>query len=109
MVTVVVIINTLISLMLFYITWRVWKLKQRLVRIADRLVVAERKTHAILDRKPEAIYKGQRNIQNLRQRSLLLQLQIQQVRQIFNLLFVGAQVWRNHFWRLQLKSWKKRE
>ncbi|MDF5713939.1 MAG: hypothetical protein PUP93_08605 [Rhizonema sp. NSF051] len=109
MVTVVVIINTLISLMLFYITWRVWKLKQRLVRIADRLVIAEHKTHAILDRKPEAIYKGQRNIQNLRQRSLLLQLQIQQARQIFNLLLVGAQVWRNHFWRLQSKSWKKRE
>lgn len=99
MVTVVVIINTLISLILFYITWRVWKLKQRLGRIADRLIVAERRTHAVLDRKPEAIYQGQQNIHNLRQRYLLLQLQLQQARQIFNLLFVGAQVWRNHFWR----------
>ena len=64
MVTVVVIINMLMSLMLFYVAWRVWQLKRRLVKIADTLTAAERSTHAVLHRAPNAIYKSQQNVQS---------------------------------------------
>ncbi len=104
MVTVVVIINMLISLMLFYVAWRVWQLKRRLVKIADTLTAAERSTHAVLHRAPNAIYKGQQNVHNLRQTNQALEQQIQQVRQIFRLLIFGQQVWLRYFQKFRSKS-----
>jgi len=97
MVTVVVILNTLISLMLFYVAWRVWKLKQQLGNIADRLTNYERCSHAVLYAAPEKIYTAQQNIYNLRQGTQRLEMQIQQVRQIVSLFFLLRQLWRRSF------------
>ncbi|MBH8553310.1 hypothetical protein I8751_13185 [Nostocaceae cyanobacterium CENA357] len=93
MVMIVVVINTLISLILFYVAWRVWKLKQLIRQIANKLTVYERNTYAALYNAPENIYIGQRNIHNLRQGNQGLQVKIQQVRQIVGLLFLGRRVW----------------
>ncbi|MDF2388165.1 hypothetical protein JMG10_42475 [Nostoc ellipsosporum NOK] len=93
MVTVVVVINILISLILLYVAWRVWQLKQKLAFIADRLTVYERNTHAVLSNAPKNIYTGQQNLHNLRQGNQGLQVQIQQVRQIVSLLFLGKRFW----------------
>ncbi len=101
MVIVVVIINMLISLMLFYLAWRVWQFKRRLVKIAAILTAADRSTHAVLNRAPNAIYQGQQNVHNLGQTQQALELQIQQVRQIFSLLMVGQQVWLRYFQKLR--------
>jgi hypothetical protein len=97
MVTLVVIINTLISLLLLYVAWRVWKLKQLLGIVADRLAAYERCSHALLYVAPETISTAQQNIYNLRQRNQRLEVQIQQVRQIVSLLLLGRQVWRRSF------------
>lgn len=97
MVSLVVIINTLISLVLLYVARRVWLVKQRLTRLADRLTAAERRTHAILDKAPDNISRRQQNIHNLRQGNGSIQVQIQQVRQIFSLLLVGQQIQRRYF------------
>lgn len=97
MVTIVVVINTLISLMLLYAAWQVWKLKQKLRIVADRLAAYERCSHAVLYAVPEKIYTTQQNIYNLRQGNQNLEVQIQQVRQIISLLFLGRQVWRRSF------------
>ncbi len=97
MVTVVVVINTLISLSLLYVAWRVWKLKQRLSRIADRLTAYERCSHAVLSLAPENIYTSEQNIYSLKQRNQALQVQIQQVRQILSLLLLGRQIWQRYF------------
>ncbi len=107
MVIVVVVINTLISLMLLYGAWRVWQLKQQLADIADTLTDYELCTHAALYQAPENIYISQQNIHNLRQRNQALEVQIQQVRQIVSLLFIGRQIWRRDFRRLKFTSGKK--
>ncbi len=93
MVTVVVIINTLISLALLYVAWKVWRLKQWLAKLADKLIAAELSTYTVLHRAPKAIYRGQQNIHDLRRRNQLLELQIKQARQIFSLLAMGQQFW----------------
>ncbi len=102
MVTVVVIINFLISLILLYIAGRVWQLKKRLANMANRLTAAERRTHTLLDKAPENISRRQQNIHNLRQANESIQVQIQQVRQIFSLLLVGQQIQRRYFVKVGL-------
>ncbi|MEH2303522.1 MAG: hypothetical protein V7K88_32280 [Nostoc sp.] len=107
MVILVILVNTLISLILFYVAWRVWQLKQQLAYIADRLTVYESCTHAALNKAPENIYLSQENIYNLRQKNQALQMQIQQVRQIISLLLLGRQIWERYFRRLELTPGKK--
>ncbi|MDZ7962174.1 MAG: hypothetical protein RMY34_30615 [Aulosira sp. DedQUE10] len=107
MVTVVVVLNTLISLMLLYVAWRVWQLKQQLGIIADRFTNYERCSHAVLYTAPENISTAQKNIYNLRQGNQRLEVQIQQVRQIVSLLFLGRQVLRRSFPRLNSTNRKK--
>jgi hypothetical protein len=105
---IVVTIDILISLTLFYVAWRIWLLKRRLTRIADILTAAERSTRVVLHKAPLAIYVGQRNIRNLRQGNQPKQLQIQQIRQIFILLASGQKIWRHYFFRLQRLSMKQK-
>ncbi|MHC0062732.1 hypothetical protein ACWATR_07370 [Nostoc sp. UIC 10890] len=107
MVILVVIINTLISLTLLYVAWRVWQLKQQLAYIADRLTAYESCTHTALNKAPENIYLSQQNIHNLRQRNQALQIQIQQVRQIISLLLLGRQIWQRYFPKLELITGKR--
>ena len=97
MVILVVAINTLISLVLFYVAWRVWKLKQLLRIITDRLSYYESCSHTLLYAAPEKISSAQQSIYNLRQKNQRLEVQIQQIRQIVSLLFFGRQIWRRSF------------
>ncbi|MBD2360073.1 MULTISPECIES: hypothetical protein [unclassified Anabaena] len=106
MVTVVVVMNTLISLMLLYVAWRVWQLKQKIAFIGDRLTEYERCTHDLLYKAPENIYLGQNSIQQLRQSNQVLQLQIQQIRQIISILLLGRQTWRRYFRKMDFISRK---
>jgi len=107
MVILVVVINTLISLILLYTAWRVWQLKQQLAHIADKLTAYKSCTHTVLDQAPENIYLSQQNIYNLRQKNQALQTQIQQVQQILSLLLLGRQIWQRYFRRLELTSGKR--
>ncbi|WP_414549053.1 hypothetical protein [Anabaena sp. CCY 0017] len=107
MVTTVVVINTLISLVLLYIAWRVWKLKQWIGRIADKLNAYERHSHGVLYKAPENIGISQQKIHSLRQGNEKLQVQIQQVRQIISLLLLGKRFWGGSFNWKGLTSRKK--
>ncbi|MEA5583474.1 hypothetical protein VB620_19280 [Nodularia harveyana UHCC-0300] len=104
MVTTVVVINTLISLVLLYIAWRVWKLKQWIGYIADKLNAYERNTHEFLYQAPENIDIAQQKIYSLRQRNQKLQVQVQQVRQIISLLLLGKRFWGRSFGKIELTS-----
>jgi predicted negative regulator of RcsB-dependent stress response len=106
MVTVVVVINMLISLMLLYVAWRVWQLKQKIEFIGDRLTEYERCTHDLLYKAPENIYLGQNSIQQLRQSNQVLQLQIQQIRQIISILLLGRRTWQRYFRKMDFISRK---
>jgi predicted negative regulator of RcsB-dependent stress response len=107
MVTIVVLINTFISLILIYVAWRIWQLRLRLLKIANALTNYERCSHAILHGAPTAIYTRQQNIKNLRSGNQSLQLQIEQVRQIVSLLSMGQQFWRRSGRRQEFKFIKK--
>ncbi|MBW4452436.1 MAG: hypothetical protein KME55_06935 [Nostoc indistinguendum CM1-VF10] len=107
MVILVILVNTLISLILIYLAWRMWQIKQQLAYIADRLTAYENCTHVALNKAPENIYISHDNIYKLRQKNQVLQMQIQQVRQIISLLLLGQQIWQRYFRRLDLTSGKK--
>ncbi|MEH1853296.1 MAG: hypothetical protein V7L11_16865 [Nostoc sp.] len=107
MIILVILVNTLISVILLYVAWRVCQLKQQLAYIADRLTAYESCAHAALNKAPENIYLSQQNIYNLRQRNQALQIQIQQVRQIISLLLLGRQIWQRYFPKLELISGKR--
>jgi hypothetical protein len=68
MVILVILVNTLISLILLYVAWRMWQLKQQLAYIADWLTAYESCTHIALNKAPENIYISQDNIYKLRQK-----------------------------------------
>ncbi|HYW19801.1 MAG TPA: hypothetical protein VE956_10910 [Nodularia sp. (in: cyanobacteria)] len=106
MLTTVVVINTIISLILFYIAWRVSKLKQWIGRIADKLNTYERHTHVVLYKAPENIDISQQKIYSLRQGNQMLQVQMQQVRQIISLLLLGKRFWGRSFGGIGLTSRK---
>jgi hypothetical protein len=101
MVTIVVLINTMISLLLFYVAWRIWQLRQRLANITNILIAADRSSYAVLHGAPKAIYQRQQRIYKTRLVNQALQLQIQQVQQIFGLLLLGQKLWRRNFNKLR--------
>jgi hypothetical protein len=107
MVTIVVLINTMISLLLLYVAWRIWQLRRWLANIANIFIAADRSSYAVLHEAPKAIYKRQENIYKTRLLNQTLQLQIQQLRQIFGLLLLGQQLWRRYFHQLRSESNQK--
>ncbi|BAU08269.1 hypothetical protein CEN41_13555 [Fischerella thermalis CCMEE 5330] len=97
MVKVVVGINTLISLILLYATWRVWRLRLKLTRLTNWLILAERCSHTLFSPAPQAFDISRQSIHNLRQTNQALELQIQQLQQIYSILSVGQRFWRWYF------------
>jgi hypothetical protein len=66
MVTVVCLINTLISILLLYVAWKVWHLRQTLAQVADNFTAWERNTHEVLQGAPRGILVGQQSIYQMR-------------------------------------------
>lgn len=100
MVTIVVVLNGCIACLCWYGVWRLWRLRQALVRITAALTVAERNTHRVLQGAPVFWQRGQLGTVELRLRYQTLLLQVQQVRQILTLLGFGQLLWRQ-FWQAQ--------
>lgn len=93
MVVTIVVINVLIASILLYVARRIWLLRQKLQRINNKLIAINRSAGAALSGTPNAIYKGQIGIYQLKQRNEPLQVQIQRVRQVLSLLSIGQQAW----------------
>jgi hypothetical protein len=102
MVELVIVINILISLMLFYAAWRLWRLRKLLGNAANALSAAERSTNAVLSKAPDFLHVRQSNISNLRLRNQVLELQIQQIRQLLSLLLFAYQLYSRYFGKLKL-------
>ncbi len=96
MVTFVVIINTIISLILFGAANKIWLMKKKLTIVADCFVAIEISTGKLLNKTPHTICLGKDRISNLRYKHQLLQLRIQQFQQIISLIFLGRQMWRRY-------------
>ncbi len=93
MLTVVLIINAMMALFCMVVAWRVWKLRQVFRQVADALTAAEKSTHAVLYRAPDAIYNGQMGVHQLREQYQQLEPQFRQARQLLMLLSLGQVVW----------------
>lgn len=87
MVTVVVVINVLISLLCLYVAWFLWNLRRSLSVAADVVTLFDRDTHNALYGAPNAISQGQLGVRASRGSYQKLEIQLQRVQQI--LAFLG--------------------
>ncbi len=94
MLTLVVVLNGLISLLCLYIAWQVWELRRVLAKVADSVSSAERNTYRVLHNAPKAISQGQLGTRHLRKQYRQLDRQLQQVQQILVLFNLGQKIWR---------------
>lgn len=93
MLTVVVVLNVLISLICLYVAWQVWNLRRALRATADAVLLAERNTYNLLHNAPEAISQGQVGIGGARDGYQQLELQLQKFQQVLTLLSLIQRVW----------------
>lgn len=93
MVTIVIIINTLIALINFYIAWRVWKLRPVIANAAKAILAADRNTHNVLYGAPIPITQGKKGIAALRKQHQGLVIKLQQFKQVLLLLGFGQRIW----------------
>ena len=112
-VVTIVIINVVIASILLYVARRLWLLRQRFQRLNNKLIAINRSAGAALAGTPNAIYKGQMGLSQLKQRNEPLQVQILRVRQVLSLLSVGQQAWQRFslpntaFLRRQMPRFRK--
>lgn len=93
MLAAILIVNALIALVCFYLTWRVLKLRRTLARVADVLFDVERNTHYLLQDAPDGIRSGQVGTQQFRRQYRQLELQMRRVRKVLALLSFGRWAW----------------
>jgi len=103
MLTVIIVINLLISLLCLSVAWRVWKLRRQLATVADILRAAERSTYTVLHKAPNFIHQRQSGVHGLRERSQQLELQLQKIKQVLILLGLAQRVWRSTIMRSSLR------
>ncbi len=90
MLTVVLVLNALLTLICLLSAWQVWKLRRTLRKVADTLSRVERSTHNLLHGAPEAILKGQMGTAQLRERYAKLAPQLQQAQLALRLVSWGG-------------------
>ena len=94
MIFLIVAINLSITLLNIYIAIKVWQLRLLVARITAILNNYESYFHILLNIAPKVIYRGQNNIEQVRQRYQLLQWQIAKIQQLIWLLNRSYRIWR---------------
>lgn len=94
MIFLIIAVNLSITLLNIYIAIRIWQLRILIARITTILINYESYFSILLPIAPQAIYQGQNNIAQIRQKYQLWQLQIAQLRQLFWLLNQSYQICR---------------
>ena len=97
MVTLVVLINVLISVLLLCLAGKLWQVKDTLALITDIFNQYERASYAALHTARDNIYLVQDDIQNLSLENQRLQQRIQQIQQIISLIILIRQIYPG-FW-----------
>ncbi|MBD1215673.1 MAG: hypothetical protein H9534_23760 [Dolichospermum circinale Clear-D4] len=92
MVTIVVLINIIISLLLLCLAQKLGQAKDALTLIADLFNQYERASYAVLHTAVDNIYLVQEDIEKLSLKNQILQQQIQQIQQIISLIIVIRQI-----------------
>lgn len=82
MIILVVIFNTLLALLNFYIAWRVWKMRRVLAGATKAIQAAGRNTYNVLHPAPRSLAIGQKGTLALRKQYKKLEKQLEQLEQI---------------------------
>ena len=94
MIFIIIAFNLSITLLNIYIAIRIWQLRELIARINTILINYEGYFNFMLRIAPQAIYQGQSNIAQMRQRYQQLRLQTIKIKQLIWLLNQSYQVWR---------------
>ncbi len=94
MIVFVILVNLCITVVNFYLAVKIWQLRRWLICFNKSLVDCENSIQNILYFGTAILSQKQKNINNLRQRYQLLQLQWQKIRQILFLLNLTVRLWR---------------
>ena len=94
MIYVIVAINLSITLLNIYIALRIWQIRLITARITAILINYENYFNLVLSATPQLIYQGQNNLNQVRKRYQLLQLQVTKTRQLIWLVNWSFQIWR---------------
>ena len=93
MLIAVIIINVILSLVFFFVAWRLWKLKQTINQVNQSILKADLVTYDVLHGTPLALAKGELGTRNLRTQYQQVELQLLRLRQIVQLLSLGQTAW----------------
>lgn len=93
MVTLVVILNLIISVLCLYVARQVWNVRLALAAATKALTDAERNTHKTLSGAPNAISQGQLGVKGMRESYQQLEVQLQQVQRVVVLLGLVQKIW----------------
>lgn len=93
MLIAVIIINVILSLVFFFVAWRLWKLQKTMNQVTQSILNADRVTYDVLHGTPAALAQGELGTRNLRTRYQQVELQLLRLRQIVQLLSIGQTAW----------------
>ncbi|MCT7972704.1 hypothetical protein [Laspinema olomoucense] len=93
MLIAVIIINLILSLVFFFVAWRLWKLKHTINQATKSILNADRVTYNVLHATPATLAQGERGTRNLRTQYQQVELQLLRWRQILQLLSLGQAAW----------------
>lgn len=96
MIFFVVTVNLLVAMFNIYLAFRVWQLRKIIALITAIITNCEIYLNYVLSNAPSIIKQRQENIYQFRQRYQLLQLQIQQIRQIIIVISWMYRIWRRY-------------
>ncbi|WP_071517182.1 hypothetical protein [Geitlerinema sp. PCC 9228] len=108
MLVFVLVVNTLLSLLGFYLAWKIWQVGRTLGNVADTVARAERSTHNGLRQSPGAIALAEQGTGRLREKYRQLNWQLQQLQKIVSVLRNLQKFWQQRSSRSRRytrKSW----
>ncbi|NJK38352.1 MAG: hypothetical protein HC835_09580 [Oscillatoriales cyanobacterium RM2_1_1] len=82
MIAFVIGVNFSISLLCFYVAWRIWHLNRTINQVERLLTRTERQLYSLLSGSPASIQRGQQGVASLRKQYRKLQFQTQQLQRI---------------------------
>lgn len=94
MIVFIIVLNLCITVINFYLAVKIWQLRRWLIWATKTLIDCEGSIQALLFFGQIILYQKQKNINDLRQRYQLLQLQWQRIKQILFLLNLTVRLWR---------------
>ncbi len=94
MLVAVIIINVFISLVCFYIAWKIWQMRRKIALCEARITALDRCSTNVLAKSPNFFARKQQGAHQLRRNYQQLELQLQQLQQLLGLLGLGRMLWR---------------